>query len=132
MSSFRPSSAVSQITGRVGGLTTANNSSGSICPVPKLACRSAPEPAASRESLQCTRSMRPVMLMIRFRPRRRAFSPAAQAWAGVQTEADALVADVVPQAGDGVEVPGHRVVAARVFSRYQNRGHRSVSFEQRG
>ena len=33
--------------------------------------------------------------------------------AGVEAEADALVADVVPQAGDGVEVPGHRMVAAR-------------------
>src|SRR4051812_13695930 len=33
--------------------------------------------------------------------------------AGVEAESDALVADVVPQAGDGVEMPGHRMVAAR-------------------
>src|SRR4051794_34235074 len=33
--------------------------------------------------------------------------------AGVEAEADALVADVVPQAGAGVGKPGHRMVAAR-------------------
>ena len=33
--------------------------------------------------------------------------------AGVQAEPDAHVADAVPQPGDGVEVPGHCVVAAR-------------------
>ena len=32
--------------------------------------------------------------------------------AGVEAEADAEVADVVPQPGDGVEVAGHGVVAA--------------------
>ena len=47
MSSLRPSSAVSQITGASAALTTATSSSGSICPVPKLACRSRPEPAES-------------------------------------------------------------------------------------
>ena len=33
--------------------------------------------------------------------------------AGVEAESDALVADTVPQPGDGVEVAGHRMIAAR-------------------
>ena len=111
MSSLRPSSAVSQMTGASAAVTTATSSCGSIWPVPKLACRSAPEPAASRESLQCTRSMRPVM---RLDPLDRVDQrlPRRPGVAGVEAEADALVADVVPQPGDGVEVAGHRVVAA--------------------
>ena len=48
-------------------------------PLPKLACRSAPEPAASLESLQCTRSMRPVSAIIRSTASISA-SPAAHAW----------------------------------------------------
>ena len=79
MSLRRPSSAVSQITGASAALTTATSSCGSIFPVPKLACRSAPDPAASRESLQCSRSMRPVIALIRSTASMSA-SPAAQAW----------------------------------------------------
>ena len=79
MSSLRPSSAVSQMTGASAALTTATSRSGSILPVPKLACRSAPEPAASLESLQCTRSMRPVRALMRSTAPTSA-SPAAHAW----------------------------------------------------
>ena len=79
MSSLRPSSAVSQMTGAAAASTTATSSCGSIWPVPKLAWRSAPDPAASRESLQCTRSMRPVIALIRSTAATSA-SPAAQAW----------------------------------------------------
>src|ERR1700712_5275670 len=114
MSSLRPASDVSQITGASAALTTATRSCGSICPVPKLAWRSAPEPAASLESLQCTRSMRPVNALIRSTASISS-SPAAHAWqvSGEEAEANAGAADVVPQPADGVEVAGHRVVPTR-------------------
>src|SRR5689334_21698092 len=52
---------VSQTTGAFASRTTAARRSGSIFPAPKLACRSAPESNSSRLSLQCTRSIRPVI-----------------------------------------------------------------------
>src|SRR5699024_1460864 len=58
MSSLRPSSAVSQITGAPAACTTATSSCGSIWPVPKLAWRSRADPAASVEALQRTDSLR--------------------------------------------------------------------------
>jgi hypothetical protein len=48
------SSGVSQIT-----------VAGSIVPDAMFACRSRPEPNSSRELLQCTRSIRPVMALTR-------------------------------------------------------------------
>ena len=112
MSSLRPSSAVSQMTGAPAALTTATSSSGSIWPVPKLACRSAPEPAASLrvvavhqvdaagDGLDAVDGVDQLLTR----------GPGV---ACVQAEADALVADVIPQPADGVEVARHGVVAAR-------------------
>jgi hypothetical protein len=45
--------------------TTPSSSAGSIVPAAMFACRSRPEPNSSRELLQCTRSIRPVMALIR-------------------------------------------------------------------
>ena len=111
MSSLRPSSAVSQITGASAALTTATSNSGSICPVPKLACRSRARArgvlgvVAVHQVDAAGDALDPVDGVDERLARR-------PGMAGVQAEADALVADVVPQPGDGVEVAGHRVVAA--------------------
>lgn len=65
MSSARPAWGVSQITGAPAARTTSSRTALSMVPASKLACRSAPEPNSSRELLQCTRSIRPVMALIR-------------------------------------------------------------------
>ena len=56
---------VSQMTGVPASRTTSANSSGGRWPAPKLVCRSAPESKSSRESLACTRSIRPVIARTR-------------------------------------------------------------------
>ncbi len=65
MSAARPGSGVSQTTGAPAARTTSSSACGSIVPESKLACRSAPEPNSSRELLQCTRSIRPVIAFTR-------------------------------------------------------------------
>jgi hypothetical protein len=65
MSSDRPGSGVSQTTGAPAARTTASKVCGSMVPAGKFACRSAPEPNSSRELLQCTRSIRPVIAFTR-------------------------------------------------------------------
>lgn len=65
MSSARPGSGVSQMTGAPAARTTSSRTAASMVPVSKLACLSAPEANASRELLQCTRSIRPVIALIR-------------------------------------------------------------------
>jgi hypothetical protein len=59
--------------------TTPSSSAGSIVPAARLACRSRPEPNSSRELLQCTRSIRPVMALIRSTASARSM-PAELAW----------------------------------------------------
>ena len=58
-------SGVSQITGAPAARITSTSRVGSIVPCSIPACRSRPEPNSSRELLQCTRSMRPVMAFTR-------------------------------------------------------------------
>jgi hypothetical protein len=65
MSSARPGSGVSQITGAPAARTTASMTSLSMVPASRFACLSAPEAKSSRELLQCTRSIRPVMALTR-------------------------------------------------------------------
>ena len=59
------SSGVSQITVAPAARTTPSSSAGSIVPDVMFACRSRPEPNSSRELLQWTRSIRPVMALTR-------------------------------------------------------------------
>ena len=75
--STRP--GVSTSTGEPAAAHTATTASGSMCPSVRLACRSAPEPKASREPLACTRSIRPVMALTRS-TRSTSSSPPAWAW----------------------------------------------------
>lgn len=110
MSSLRPWSAVSQITGAPAALTAATSRSGSIWPLPRLAWRSRPDPASSLESLQCTRSMRPVIALIRSTASVSA-SPAAQVWQ-VSRQNPIPVSPMTSQSRDGVEAARHRVIAA--------------------
>jgi glycosyl transferase family 87 len=79
MSAASPASGVSQTTGAPAALTTSSSTVGSMVPVSKLACRSAPEPNSSRELLQCTRSIRPVIALIRSTAPERSM-PAELAW----------------------------------------------------
>ena len=81
MSAARPpfSSGVSQMTGAPAARTTPSSRAGSMVPVPMLACLSRPEPNSSRELLQCTRSIRPVMALIRSAASARSM-PAELAW----------------------------------------------------
>src|SRR6185437_3112477 len=72
-------SGVSQISGAPAARTTSRISAGSIWPDSRPACRSRPEPNSSRELLQWTRSMRPVMALTRSTTVARS-SPAACAW----------------------------------------------------
>jgi hypothetical protein len=59
--------------------TTPSSSAGSIVPDVMLACRSRPEPNGSRELLQCTRSIRPVIALTRSTASARSM-PAELAW----------------------------------------------------
>jgi uncharacterized membrane protein len=65
MSAGSPASGVSQITGAPAARTTSSSTAGSIVPESKFACLSAPEANSSRELLQCTRSIRPVIALTR-------------------------------------------------------------------
>jgi uncharacterized membrane protein len=65
MSAASPASGVSQTTGAPAARTTSSSDCGSMVPASKFACLSAPESNASRELLQCTRSIRPVIAFIR-------------------------------------------------------------------
>ncbi len=65
ISAASPAPGVSQITGAPAARTTSSSTAGSIVPESKFACLSAPEPNSSRELLQCTRSIRPVIALIR-------------------------------------------------------------------
>ena len=70
---------VSTTTGTPACRTTSARASVPTSPSPKLACRSAPESNASRESLACTRSIRPVIALTRS-TRPTSSSPPAWAW----------------------------------------------------
>jgi hypothetical protein len=65
MSPARPVSGVSQMTGAPAARTTSSRIALSMVPASKLACRSAPESNWSRELLQCTKSIRPVIALTR-------------------------------------------------------------------
>jgi hypothetical protein len=65
MSAASPGAGVSQMTGAPAARTTSSSSAWSMVPESRFACRSAPEPKSSRELLQCTRSIRPVIALIR-------------------------------------------------------------------
>ena len=65
MSAAIPFSGVSQTTGAPAARTTSSSAAVSIVPASKFACLSAPDPNSSRELLQCTRSIRPVIALIR-------------------------------------------------------------------
>jgi uncharacterized membrane protein len=65
MSAGSPASGVSQMTGAPAARTTSSSTAGSIVPESKFACLSAPEANSSRELLQCTRSIRPVIALTR-------------------------------------------------------------------
>jgi hypothetical protein len=67
------------MTGAPAARTTASSSAGSMVPAVMLACRSRPEPNSSRELLQCTRSIRPVIALIRSTASARSM-PAELAW----------------------------------------------------
>ena len=106
---------VSSTTGAPASRTTAASRSGSTRPWPRLACRSAPESKSSRLSLQCTRSMRPVMARTSVDDGLQRVAAGVRV-AGVEAEADHVGTlgggDRVPHALDPLEVAGHRVVAA--------------------
>ena len=95
--------------------TTAASRSGSICPAPRLACRSAPESNSSRLSLQCTRSIRPVIVRTSSTTVSSALPP-AWAWQVSRQKptwsAPSAAAMASQTPGDPLEVAGHRVVAA--------------------
>ena len=106
---------VSKTTGAPASRTTSARSAPSIWPAPKLACRSAPESNSSRLSLQCTRSIRPVIARTSSTTLPRSLPP-AWAWQvsrqkpTVSPPSAPAIASQTPR--DPVEVAGHRVVAA--------------------
>ena len=79
MSAASPVSGVSQTTGAPAARTTSSRTAGSIVPESKFACLSAPDPNSSRELLQCTRSILPVIALIRSTASARSI-PAELAW----------------------------------------------------
>jgi uncharacterized membrane protein len=79
MSVASPASGVSQTTGAPAARTTSRRTPGSMVPESRFACLSAPESNASRELLQCTRSIRPVIALIRSTASARSM-PAELAW----------------------------------------------------
>jgi uncharacterized membrane protein len=79
MSAASPASGVSHTTGAPAARTTSSSTAGSMVPESKLACLSAPEANSSRELLQCTRSIRPVIALIRSTASERSM-PAEFAW----------------------------------------------------
>ena len=79
MSVASPASGVSQTTGAPAARTTSSSTAGSMVPESKFACLSAPDPNSSRELLQCTRSIRPVIALTRSTASARSM-PAELAW----------------------------------------------------
>ena len=79
MSAAIPVSGVSQTTGAPAARTTSSSAAGSMVPASRFACLSAPDPNSSRELLQCTRSMRPVIALILSTTSARSI-PAVKAW----------------------------------------------------
>ncbi len=65
MSVASPASGVSQTAAAPAARTTSSSTAGSMVPESRFACLSAPEPNSSRELLQCTRSIRPVIALTR-------------------------------------------------------------------
>jgi glycosyl transferase family 87 len=65
ISAASPDPGVSQMTGAPAARTTSSSAARSMVPESRFACLSAPEPNSSRELLQCTRSIRPVIALIR-------------------------------------------------------------------
>jgi hypothetical protein len=65
MSAASPDPGVSQMTGAPAARTTSSSTALSMVPESRFACLSAPESNSSRELLQCTRSIRPVIALIR-------------------------------------------------------------------
>jgi hypothetical protein len=65
ISAASPDPGVSQMTGAPAARTTSSSTAWSMVPESRFACLSAPEPNSSRELLQCTRSIRPVIALIR-------------------------------------------------------------------
>ena len=65
MSSASPASGVSQAVGAPAARTTSSSAVASMVPASRFACLSAPESNSSRELLQCTRSIRPVIALTR-------------------------------------------------------------------
>jgi glycosyl transferase family 87 len=65
ISAASPDPGVSQMTGAPAARTTSSSTARSMVPESRFACLSAPEPNSSRELLQCTRSIRPVIALIR-------------------------------------------------------------------
>ena len=102
---------------RAGGPDHAEQRAGSIVPASMLACRSRPEPNSSRELLQCTRSIRPVIALIRSTASARSM-PAELAWQVSRqnpTSSPAFPAASVTasqQPADRLQGAGHRAVAA--------------------
>jgi uncharacterized membrane protein len=79
MSAASPASGVSHTTGAPAARATSSSTAGSMVPASKFACLSAPESNASRELLQCTKSIRPVIALIRSTASARSM-PAELAW----------------------------------------------------
>src|SRR5918911_1356289 len=98
---------VSTTTGAPAAAIMARSASRSIWPAPRLAWRSAPVPAGSRESLACRRSIRPTIASTRSTASDSS-SPAACAWQVSQqkpTTTLVLVADTASQGHAGLRVP---------------------------
>ena len=85
-------------------------------PSPMLACRSAPESNASRESLAWTRSIRPVIALTRPSTMSAQVLAPGVGVAGVEAEADPHYADRLPQPGERVEPARHALSPPAVFS----------------
>jgi hypothetical protein len=79
MSAAIPASGVSQTAGAPAACTTSSSAAGSIVPAWRFACLSAPDPNSSRELLQCTRSIRPVIALTLSTTSARSM-PAEYAW----------------------------------------------------
>ncbi len=124
MSSLRPSSAVSQITGAPAASTTETSSCGVDLagaevgvPVGTGACR-VPRVVAVHQVDASGQGPDPVNRIDQG-------LTGGPGVTGVQAEANSLVADVIPQFANGVEIAGHRVIAARGVFQI----HRHVCFQ---
>ena len=102
-------SGVSQMTGAPAARTTPRMSAGSIVPDVRPACLSRPEPNSSRELLQCTRSIRPVIALTRSTISARSW-PAALAWQVSRQKPTSPL----PSAAPAVTASHSRAIASRV------------------